>query len=178
MRIFIAINFNDQTKNRLGHTALALKEFMRKGALTPIENLHLTLAFLGEVPEDRIYDVCRAMDDVHCPLFELNFCQLGRFQRGAEGLYWLGITENQTLFEIQRRLIGQLQKRGVQPDRKAFRPHITLARRVVMKGAFNISDFNRQLPQIGQQVYGISLMKSEQIHGKVCYTELYFRKCD
>ena len=62
--------------------------------------------------------------------------------------------------------------------RQAFRPHITLARRVVMNGAFNISDFNRQLPQIGQQVYGISLMKSEQSHGKVCYTELYFRKCD
>lgn len=178
MRIFIAINFNDQTKQKLQDTAAALKRFMQKGTLTRTENLHLTLAFLGEVPEDRVYDVCRAIDAVRCPSFELDFCELGRFQRGAESLYWLGAAENQKLLETQRALIGQLRKRGFQPDEKPFRPHITLARRVIMDGEFHINDFHKQLPRICQQVAGISLMKSERKQGTVCYTELYFRKHD
>ncbi|MCQ4636196.1 RNA 2',3'-cyclic phosphodiesterase [Anaerovorax odorimutans] len=172
-RLFIAVNFNEETKRQMRKIACTLKKYMKRGSLTRRENLHLTLAFLGEVAEDRVYDVKCAMDTIDCSALELRFNRIGSFSRGAESLFWLGALENQQLTEMQKELICQLRQRGFQPDGKQFRPHVTLARRAVMDSGFQLETVNEELPEITQRIDRISLVRSERIKGILTYTEIY-----
>lgn len=176
MRLFIALNFNEAVKRQMQNTAFILKKYMKKGSLTRRENLHLTLAFLGEVAEDRVYDISCAMDAVQYPALELSFDRVGSFSRGPESLFWLGALENPRLLQMREELICQLQKRGFQPDGKQFRPHITLARRAVMDGNFRLEAVNERLPEITQTINRISLMQSERVKGILTYTEIYYKE--
>lgn len=176
MRLFIALNFNEAAKQQMRKTACILKKYMKRGSLTQRDNLHLTLAFLGEVAEDRVYDVKCAMDAIDCPALELSFDRVGSFLRGAENLFWLGALENSRLIEMRKELICQLRKRGFQPDAKQFRPHVTLARRAVMGSDFRLETVNEGLPKIIQRIGRISLMRSERIKGILTYTELYYKE--
>ena len=61
MRLFLAVNFDDATKHRIQAVQQRLRE-VAQGDFSRPENLHLTLAFLGEVPAQKAAAACRAMD--------------------------------------------------------------------------------------------------------------------
>ena len=69
MRLFIAINFDPETKRKLLEVQHRLRE-LGKGNFSREDNLHLTLAFIGEVPMERLEDVKAAMDQVKFPPVE------------------------------------------------------------------------------------------------------------
>ena len=66
MRLFIAIHFNDDIKNKLAREIEILKKQALSGTFSRKENLHLTVIFLGEVPKNRLMEIQFAMDKV-CP---------------------------------------------------------------------------------------------------------------
>jgi 2'-5' RNA ligase len=94
--------------------------------------MHVTLAFLGAVPDERLDDVVGAVRDAvagHRP-FSVSLATLGRFPpRGAPTVAWLGIgqgaTEIAALAESVRRSLAAW---SLPFDTKPFRPHLTLAR--------------------------------------------------
>jgi len=85
MRLFVAVNINEKTRNSL----LALRDELRSGAksgsFTLPENLHLTLAFLGECSAAQVAAVTAAMDFVRFEPFELLIERVGRFGSGGRG---------------------------------------------------------------------------------------------
>ncbi len=113
MRLFIAINFTEEIKSMLYECAQELKSHSRKGNFSNKDNLHLTLAFLGELPEDRIEDIEEAMEEVKASPFTLEFSQLGKFDSRSRGeaLYWCGVKANPSLQGIQRKLLSALQEK-------------------------------------------------------------------
>ena len=140
-----------------------------RGNFTREENLHLTLAFLGEVPAARLDEVKRAMDAVTVRSMKLNFAHVGCFVRDSE-LWWIGADDNRTLSGLQRALVNELRAADLPVDSKKFRPHITLAREM------HIGNINRKelLPEaFATEVSAISLMVSERISGRLTYTEIY-----
>jgi len=168
MRLFIAINFDDDTKNNILEVQDRLRDKGR-GNFTREENLHLTLAFLGEVPADRLDDVKQSMDAVTVRRMKLEFARVGCFSRDSE-LWWIGAQENKTLAGMQRALVGNLRKADLPVDSKKFRPHITLAREMHI-GKVETAEL---LPQaFSTEVDAISLMVSERINGRLTYTEVY-----
>lgn len=87
MRLFIALCFDRQVRRQIWDVQKRLGALARRGALTPEENLHLTLAFLGEVPETQLAAVKEAMTAVDMVPLTLTFDRLGRFsQRGEKGM--------------------------------------------------------------------------------------------
>lgn len=128
MRLFIAINFDRKTKENLLAVQGRLKTYGR-GNFTREENLHLTLAFLGELPEDRIPDIKAAMDSVTVPEMRLIFSDVGCFRNDSE-LWWIGIKENKALTALQKELTAALKARGFKLESRRFVPHITLARQM------------------------------------------------
>lgn len=93
------------------------------------ENLHLTLAFLGNVPASGRACLEQAAGTIRCQPFELVLDRMGYFQRPQ--LFWLGparmpealLALVAALQQVQRRCVGE-------PEARPFRAHVTLARKV------------------------------------------------
>jgi 2'-5' RNA ligase len=170
MRLFISVNFDAQTVGRM----LDVQKRMRaagNGNFTRPENLHLTLAFLGEVAPDRVKVVRRVMDGLDVPVLRLCFDRVGRFRRDGGDIWWIGLAENRELLRLQRQLSQRLAEAGFELDSRGFSPHITLARQMRLETE---PDCRAVLSEpFSARAESVSLMLSERIGGKLIYTEKY-----
>jgi 2'-5' RNA ligase len=173
MRVFIAINFNDPFKLELMHSISLLREHSAKGSFTQRDNLHLTIAFIGEVVTNRIDTLIQTMEKIAFDPFSLELLDLGQFKNCGEVLYFRKVACPAELFLTRQRLIEELKQAKFSVDEKEFIPHITLARRCIMKESFSRINLNQQFQSKYMTVDEICLMKSEQINGRLTYTKLY-----
>ena len=176
MRLFVAILFEEKNKEFLNDVTQKLRGQALLGNTTRQENLHLTLAFIGEVPDSACKKVCAVMDVIKSAPFSLTFSEFGKFSKDEEDLYWLGAQPCQELETLQKQLLEALLANQIPVDQKPFKPHITLGRRMVMEDGFSEEEFAAQIVPVTQKVKAISLMKSERINGKLTYTQVYQRK--
>lgn len=174
MRLFIAINFTTEVKKQLYQIIKYLSKEAIKGNFTKTSNLHLTLAFLGEVSSNRVQDIMKVMNQnaMDRESFEIEIGGLGKFINNGELLYWYGIRENETLTNLQHALIRGLKAYEFSVDDKPFKPHITLGRRCRMNSDFDENEFAKMISPIFMEVTTINLMKSEYKEGKLTYTSL------
>ena len=179
MRLFIAINFCDETIGRL----LSLRDELRaeavSGRFSAPENMHLTLVFLGECDARQTAAVRAAMDAVDFEPFPIRIERVGRFKRdGGRGAgpaksvatWWAGVQEGKELLGLQRNLNEKLIGAGFALDTRRYSPHITLGREIVTDTA------PWQVTPFGETVVSIELMKSERINGKLTYTAIHVKK--
>ena len=160
MRLFIAINLSDAMKDSLINTQNALYDLGVRGKYTSEENLHLTLAFIGEYPNAE--PVLDALSSVTFRPFELSLEGMGRFG----DLWWAGMRDSAPLSALVRRIRRALAENNIPFDKKRFSPHITLIRKA--SGA---------LPGITPEpasmiVTALSLMRSDRGRNGMIYTEL------
>ncbi|MDR2571526.1 MAG: RNA 2',3'-cyclic phosphodiesterase, partial [Oscillospiraceae bacterium] len=131
MRLFVAINFNEATKQGL----LALSDELRGessgGRFSLPENLHLTLAFLGECDGKQTTAVKSVLDTVIFDPFEITIDCVGRFKRDGGEIWWAGVREDKILSDLQRTLAAGLCSCGFTCDKRKYSPHITLGREIV-----------------------------------------------
>ena len=147
---------------------VSVQAFLRKngvrGNYTRPENLHLTLAFIGEYPDpERVLEAMRTVDFTAFPLCLKGFGSFG-------SLYWSGIGENGTLSACVKRLRRSLAENSIPYDRKKFSPHITLIRRASADG--NASFPGVVIPDAGMTADAISLMRSDRGKNGMIYTEI------
>lgn len=170
MRLFIAINFDQETKQNIIAVQRRLRELGRGNFSRP-ENLHLTLAFLGEVAPGRVAVIRRLMDNLNVHSLRLVFDHVGYFQRKDGDIWWLGLEPNKALLALQKELYHRLTDAGFQLDNRPFSPHITLARKVVLDKE---ADRNKLIgAPFATKADTVSLMLSERIAGQLTYTEQY-----
>ena len=162
MRLFIAIQFPDQIRKALAEIMTDLRHQGVSGNFSRAENLHLTLAFLGEAESPE--PVCQAMDQVTGEPFRLTLDGSGSFG----DLYWVGLKESPELKDYVKRLRKKLRDEEIWFDSKIFRPHITIVRRAKHAGKVQV-----RLRKASFPVTRVSLMKSERKDGKLVYTEIY-----
>lgn len=157
MRLFIAILLSDAMRDAL----LAMQAEMRRqnvqASYTPAENLHLTLAFIGDYPDpDAVLDALPPLSP-----FELRLQGFGAFG----DLWWAGLEDSPALEGYVKRLRRQLAQAGIPFDRKRFSPHITLARRAVGRPLL-------KAPEAAMTVGRASLMRSDRGRNGMIYTEI------
>jgi len=91
--------------------------------------LHLTLRFVGEVDRHVAGDLVAALGAVHHPRFEIAIAGLGSFdRRGAPEVLWAGVTPHEPLKVLHNKIDQACVRAGIAPDRRAFHPHVTIAR--------------------------------------------------
>ena len=167
MRLFVAINFNETTKQGL----LALRDEVCRdssgGRFSFPENLHLTLAFLGECDGKQTTTIKSVLDAINFEPFDITIDCVGRFKRDGGDIWWAGVRENKLLSDLQRTLTAGLCSNGFTCDKRKYSPHITLGREIVTTAN------PRQIEPFGETVASIDLMKSERIGGKLTYTTIY-----
>ena len=132
-RTFIAIEIPDKVKDLIASHVERLKGLVPQGVkwVDP-QTCHLTLAFLGNVPNDRLSSLSRIVDAVAAdfPPLHLKTGLLGAFPNPRlPRVLWLGLEGNAQLLTVtQRRLQDALQADGFPREQRAFKPHITLGR--------------------------------------------------
>ena len=112
MRLFFAVPFGEETLDRLCAAQELLRARANRGRFSPRENLHLTLAFLGELPPSRLDALDRAVKSIPFPPFEAKFDRLGCFRRPGGSIWWAGLRPTPQLLAIQRSLSDALQAGG------------------------------------------------------------------
>jgi len=180
MRLFIAVNFDYEVKKQLMEIQAQLRSQCTRGNFTRPENIHLTLAFLGETPEEKVPSILKIIDetmnDVQTPAvalpFEVSFTHTGCFTHSHKELWWVGADETcQGLSRLRAThggLINRLLDAGFHVDTRSFNPHITLGREVKHSQKITLN-----CDEIKVKVDRLCLMKSEHIGGKLTYTELF-----
>lgn len=95
------------------------------------QDLHLTLAFLGETDESRFDDIAQAMSAScqHVPCFDLELAGLGAFPSPHRpNNVWIGAKDGHPLSQIVDDLRPRLNALGISTDDRPWRAHLTLAR--------------------------------------------------
>ena len=165
MRLFTAINFNSKTRNRLIGLQNELRSHSKRGRFTLPENLHLTLAFIGDVSPKKIEKIKAILETVSFEPFNLNINRLGKFARGT--LWYAGVEECEQLMLLQREITYKLAICGFEMDGRKYNPHITLGREVTA----DVSPWS--IEPFGETASTAELMKSERIGGELTYTMIY-----
>lgn len=162
MRLFIAIRLTEEMRAALIEVQNQMYEGGVKGNYSSEENLHLTLAFIGEYPDPEA--VIDALETVSFTPFEIVLEGAGNFGN----LWWAGIRENPALKAVVRRVRRALADAKIPFDKKAFRAHITLIRKA--KTEHGIPPLS--IPNVKMDVDTISLMRSDRGKGGMIYTEV------
>lgn len=160
MRLFIAIRLSPEMKAALTDAQRAMFRRGVRGNFTSEENLHLTLAFIGEYPSAEA--VMDALSGVVFTTFDLRLDGIGRFG----DLWWAGLRESAALTAVVRRVRRALAEHAIPFDRKRFTPHITLLRKATRDAA------EIPIAPAAMTVRTLSLMSSRRGRNGMIYTEL------
>lgn len=163
MRIFIAIRFTEAFKSSILDAQDGPKEYGVRGNYTQPENLHLTLAFIGET--ERVEEIKAAVDAVKFEPFVIRTGKMGCFN-GRSRVVWLGIEGEDKVKAIAQQLRRNLDQRGIDYAKGKFSPHITLVRQP------SEMPLDIDVESESMTVSKIYVMKSERINGRLVYTAL------
>jgi RNA 2',3'-cyclic 3'-phosphodiesterase len=126
IRLFVAVDLPLDVRERL----YLLGSGVPGARWLEVEKLHLTVRFIGEVPEDKAADVILELAEIDFPAFDITLDNVGCFGEGRKTrILWAGIQPSPELLALKTKIDAALTRAGVEPDRHhKFSPHITLAR--------------------------------------------------
>lgn len=164
MRLFLAISITGAMQDSLLNLQHHWKDIGVQGHFVPAENMHLTLAFIGEYGNPDV--VMDAISSVSFTPFTIQLDGAGTFH----DILWSGIAPNDSLSTCVRKLRRALAGQGIPYDRKKFSPHITMVRRAEFPGS--MVKLLQQLPADTMDVSEISLMRSDRGKNGMIYTKI------
>ena len=161
MRLFIAIDLKE------------LKDYFKEiqdqiprdiAKLKPVNTFHLTLKFLGEVPDEKTEEIKEALAKIKFSQFKLTLDQLGVFPtENYIRVVWIGLKGNSHLSKLQEDIEKVLDQFYFKKDYE-FLPHLTLAR---VKFISNKPEFIQKLKQIKIERKEITINKFKLIKSEL-----------
>lgn len=125
IRLFVALELPEELRASLAR----LQGGLPGASWVDPDDSHVTLRFIGDVPENRLEEIDELLADITAPPFELALAGVGSFARGREPIsLWLGLDRSEALMALQRRIDRALTRAGFPHDEKRYTPHATLAR--------------------------------------------------
>lgn len=125
IRLFVALALTDEIRQRLA----GLSGGVPGARWMDPESLHLTLRFIGEVPEDQAIDIDEALAELRAAPFTLTLDGVGVFGTGRRArVLWAGVERNEPLNRLQAKVESALVRCGLRAEERKFSPHVMLAR--------------------------------------------------
>ena len=162
MRVFIAIDFPDEVIKEVARVQDVLGNYKFIGKVTELENLHLTLKFLGEVDEEKVGKIRERLRGVRVGEFEAKLTEIGTFSyNGNPRIVWVKVG-GKGVFELQKKIDEMMEKEGFAREER-FMSHMTIARIKYVKDKEGFKDYVRNLgvKEIEFPVKSFKLMKSD-----------------
>lgn len=149
MRLFIAIDISDQMRQELDRAQGALKKTGADVKWVSLNNIHITMKFLGETSDDVIDDVKNAMDNAARGMkkFEISLSEIGTFPgTGNPKVIWAGVGKNHEIIEdLASKIETECEKIGFAKEDRPFKAHLTLGR---TRSPKNIDLLKKMIPEI------------------------------
>lgn len=125
-RLFVSIELPHSVTQRLAE----LDSHLRGVRWLAPEQMHLTLSFLGNVPEDVEEKLKKNLSAIEWKPFFLPLTGLGAFPgKGRPNVIWIGVGSGHPhLFQLHKRVQEAALAAGLEPDLRSFHPHVTIAR--------------------------------------------------
>jgi 2'-5' RNA ligase len=162
-RLFFAVKPGGLFLKALEAVSGELKSLLRNASFVPVQNIHLTLCFIGET--DKTESIKAAAAGVAFEPFDLEIDKLGVF-RGD--LIWIGLKSSDALFSLSAAIRAKMRDNGISFDPKPFKPHITIARRADIRSDLSFTSVN--IPKASMRCDKFGLYRSERSEGKQIYT--------
>lgn len=177
MRVFIAIEFNNQVKDYLKQVQEVIKLGCIKGNFTRYENFHLTLKYIGETDNLGVEKLCNLIDSVAAKVkpFDIKLGDIGVFKSRNRNIVWQGIVSGKKeLINLYQEIENIIEEYEFERENRKFKSHITLARQTV----FNDTNVMETIPLLSDNVRvdKISLMLSTRENEILKYIPLYRKK--
>ena len=130
MRLFVALEIPSDVRENLAALLKSLRVVSPQTRWVRPENLHVTLKFIGEVPETRLAAIRSAIAGVRSDQpVTLDFRGLGFFPNDEHPrVFWVGIAASQNLKSVAADIDKAMEKLGIPREQRPFSPHLTLAR--------------------------------------------------
>lgn len=158
MRLFIAISASEEICRASSAVIESLKPFAPDYRWVEPRDRHVTLRFLGEIPENRIPEMIELMENVARPLapFDLGFGRVGAFDSVEDPrVIWLGLRQGESTAAALAQALGREEPRP-------YAPHLTLGRRRGQDSMKELKNVLLSAPELAvtQRVDRISLYAS------------------
>jgi 2'-5' RNA ligase len=124
IRLFVALEIPEQVRAML----VRVQSGVPGARWAAPEHMHLTLRFIGEVDEPVGHDIDDALSGIRAPTFEMELAGVGEFGGKNPRALWAGVRGPGALLHLQMKIETALQRFGLEPERRKFTPHVTLAR--------------------------------------------------
>ncbi len=186
LRAFIAIEFSPALREQFAAIIAALSRATPNRAVSWVkaDNIHLTLKFLGDIPQTHIAPIGVALKEAASPFdpFSFSVSGLGCFPNlKRPRVLWAGIDPAgaKSLIELQAAVEQQLAALPYPPEERAFSPHITLGRvrrEARPEDAVKAGEAVRAQSKVelgSELVNAVTLMKSDLRSGGPVYTPLF-----
>ncbi len=146
MRCFVALDLPTPVRNHLTNVIAPLRS-RYDVKWVPADQLHLTLVFAGELPDDAVDDLAHVVAAVTLPPLSLHLQELGHFPpRGVPRVLWAGLGgDAEAVTHLHEELVMRAESLGVEREKRGFTPHVTLGRIRTDFGALAMVDEMRKL---------------------------------
>ncbi|MEQ9519204.1 MAG: RNA 2',3'-cyclic phosphodiesterase [Parvibaculum sp.] len=124
IRLFTALEIPDPVSLRLQ----MLQSGLRGARWISPENFHITLRFIGDVPEDVANEIDDALAKINDAPFDIELEGIGQFGHAKPHAVWAAVKPTPALTALQARQEMILQRAGLAPETRKYTPHVTLAR--------------------------------------------------
>src|SRR3989338_7311937 len=142
-RVFICIDFPDEVIKEIARVEELVSKKKFTGKLTELENLHLTLKFLGEIDDDMLEKVKERLGKIKFKEMELKLGEIGTFSHGGNPrIVWIKI-EGKAIWDLQKKIDDSL-KNLFKPEER-FMSHLTVARVKYAKDKKGFTDSIREI---------------------------------
>lgn len=180
IRTFIAIELSDKVCKKIQGIQSELKPLIKaRVSWSKLENIHLTLKFLGDVSLDKVDSVKEELQKVsrkHSP-FKMSIGGIGTFPNFRRPrVIWIGVNRgSKQVIQLAESVEKAMTKLGFSEERHSFTPHLTLGR---IKQRVNLEDIETKLEKYDKpnipivQVDRLGLIKSELRPKGAVYTTL------
>ena len=156
-RLFIAVEIeNREVYNNILRIRDVFKGINANLKFVEDENIHLTIRFIGEVPQSLIPEIINAMKPAsNIESFDMKVEGLGAFPSDVRPrVIWIGVSEGvEKLRSLRNTIEVGLRRLGIRPERQEFSPHITLAR---VKSSRNIDKVSKLILEFKNYVAGVT----------------------
>jgi len=156
IRTFLALDLDASVRRVIATVAGQLPVGESKVRWLEPQNLHVTMKFLGDVPDADVMGICRAVEDAAAGLEPVEFDVVGLEctpARGPVKMVWAGVCESgRTLTNTFAGLESAMEALGFDVERRAFRPHVTVGR---FRYCSDPSGMRQAVARLGDEQFGI-----------------------